>query len=331
MSLMERFGRVVVGVAVAAGIAFSATFAAAQDKTVRVALGDVVSEETLAFIIALERAKERGLDYELTSFAEEELAIQAIVSGQADVGIGTPYSIIQKTKVPLRALFQISSLVFFPVVSTEYKSWQDLNGEPFTFHARGTATEAYGDVIATREGIEFGQRSYVPGSQNRVIALLNGTINATILDLSNKNKVLEQAPDKFHVLPGIDEKVSDEVLFANEEWIDNNMEAATILVEELMKLWREMNADPSIVEKERAARNLLADQPEEVLEEVPEYYEEGVEAGLWNPDGANAELARADFAFYVDAGQLEGPADSLKVEDFWDFRPAEAAKKNLGG
>ena len=109
---------------------------------------------------------------------------------------------IQKTKVPLRVVFQMSALVFFPVVSTEYKSWKDLNGQPFTFHARGTATEAYGDVVAAREGIEFGQRSYVPGSGNRVIALLNGTIKATILDLPNKNKVLEQAPDKFHVLPG---------------------------------------------------------------------------------------------------------------------------------
>jgi NitT/TauT family transport system substrate-binding protein len=145
----------------AASIAFSAASAGAQEK-VRVALGDVVSEETLAFLIALERAKERGVDYELTSFAEEELAIQAIVGGQADVGIGTPYTIIQKSKVPLKALFQISSLVFFPVVSTEYKTWKDLDGQPFTFHARGTATEAYGEVIAAREGIKFGQRSYVP-------------------------------------------------------------------------------------------------------------------------------------------------------------------------
>src|SRR3712207_6202545 len=106
-----------VGV-VAASVALGPSLAAAQE-TVRVALGDVVSEETLAFIVALERAKDRGVGYELTSFAEEELAIQAIVGGQADLGIGTPYSVIQKTKVPLRAIFQMSSLVFFPVVSTE--------------------------------------------------------------------------------------------------------------------------------------------------------------------------------------------------------------------
>ena len=329
MSIHKRIGRGFAVGLVAAGLAIGASVAKAQE-TVRVALGDVVSEETLGFLIALERAKERGVNYELTSFAEEELAIQAIVGGQMDVGIGTPYSVIQQTKVPLRNLFQISSLVFFPVVSTEYKTWKDLNGQPFTFHARGTATEAFGDVMAAREGIEFGERSYVPGSENRVIALLNGTIKATILDLANKNRALEEGGDKFHVLPALTEKVSDEILFANEEWVKSHADTAAILVEELMKFWREMNADPSVVEKERAARNLLADQPE-AIEEVEDYYAEGVEAGLWNPEGASEAIAKGDFAFYVDAGQMEGPADSLKVEDFWDLGPAEAAKKNLGG
>jgi NitT/TauT family transport system substrate-binding protein len=313
----------------AVGIALGASAAAAQEK-VRVALGDVVSEETLAFIVALERAKDRGVDYELTSFAEEDLAIQAIVGGQMDVGIGTPYSVIQQTNVPLRNIFQMSTLVFFPVVSTEYESWKDLDGQAFTFNSRGSATEAYGDVMAAREGIAIGERSYVAGSGNRVVALLNGTIKATILDLANKNLILEQAPDRFHVLPGVEETVSDEILFANSEWLDANMETATILVEELLKLWREMNENPGVIEQERAARNLLADQPE-AIEEVPDYYAEGVEAGIWNPEGASEEIARGDLQFYTDAGQLQGPAADLKVEDFWDLRPIEAAKQNLGG
>ena len=92
----------------------------------------------------------------------------------------------------------------------------------------------------------------MPGSENRVIALLNGTIKATILDLANKNRALEEGGDKFHVLPGVSEKVSDEILFANAEWIKSHKESATILVEELLKLWREMNADP--VDRREGAR-----------------------------------------------------------------------------
>ena len=111
----------------------------ASADTVKVALGDVPSVETLAFAIAMERAKDRSVDDEMTAFSKEELGIQAIVSGQAQIGIGTPYLVLQKTSAPIRNVLQVSRLVFFPVADWKYETWQDLNGEPFTLHARGTA------------------------------------------------------------------------------------------------------------------------------------------------------------------------------------------------
>lgn len=237
-----------VGCAVAAGLFFTLTLAAEAAEKVRVALGDVVSVETLAFVVAMERAKDRGVDYELTSFAKEELAIQSMINGQSDLGVGTPYAVIQKSKLPLKNIYQMSRLVFFPVAANEYKTWKDMNGQPITFHARGTGTEAIGNIIAKREGIEFGDRSYVPGSENRIIAMMNGQIKATIVDLANKNVLLAKAGDRFHVLPGLDEPASDELVFASDAWLKDNRETANIIVEELHKLWREMKSNPGIIE-----------------------------------------------------------------------------------
>lgn len=301
----------------------------AADK-IRIALGDVASVETLCFLVALDRAKDRGLDYEMTAFAKEQLAIQAVIGGQMDIAVGTPYSIIQKSKVPLRNIFQLSKLVFFPVVANKYKTWQDLDGEPFTFHARGTGTEAIGDIIIKREGITLGQRSYVPGSENRIIAMMNGQINATIVDLSNKNILLAKAGDKFHTLPGVTDPASDEVLFAEIGWLKENKESVAILVEELLRTWREMTKDPTIIDQERKKRNLLSDLPKELLAEVDAYYKEAVDGGLYDPNGGGVESAKADFAFYVAAGQMDGPAESLKVEDYWYLAPLDAAKAKLG-
>ena len=197
-----------------------ATGAQAQAKKVRVAFGDVLSTETVSMVIALERAKARGVDYEITFFSKEELAIQAVINGQADLGVGTPYSIIQKSKAPMRILFQGTRLVFFPVVDSKYKNWKDLEGQPFTFHARGTGTEAIGNIIAKREGIKFGDRSYVPGSENRAIGMLKGQIKGTILDLANKNQLMAKAaPGQFTILPGVSNPASDETLFAGLDWI----------------------------------------------------------------------------------------------------------------
>ena len=47
--------------------------------------------------------------------------------------------------------------------------WQDLDGDPFTFHARGTGSEAIGDIIIKREGSALSQRSDVPDSENRIV------------------------------------------------------------------------------------------------------------------------------------------------------------------
>ena len=200
MSRLRSLLRGVVRAAVVALPALAmATSADAQTK-VRVALGDVLSTETLSMVIALERAKEKGVDYQITHFAKEDLAIQAVINGQADIGIGTPYAVMQKSKAPLRIVFQATRLVFFPVADKSYKTWKDLNGQPFTFHARGSGTEAIGNIIAKREGIQFGSAAMCRALRTASSRMINGQIKATIVDLANKNLLMEKAADRFHVL-----------------------------------------------------------------------------------------------------------------------------------
>lgn len=330
MKLLGRRPFVLLGVAAVSTALMLGNAAAQAQAKVRVALGDVLSTETLSMIIALERAKEKGVDYQVTHFAKEDLAIQAVINGQADLGVGTPYAVVQKSKAPLRVLFQGTRLVFFPVADKSYKTWKDMNGQPIAFHARATGTEAIGNIIAKREGIQFGERSYVPGSENRIIGMMKGQIKATIVDLANKNLLLEKAGDRFHVLPGVSEPASDETLFGQIDWIQKNEKQVDVIVTEFLRLWQEMAANPAIVEQERAKRKLMADQPKEVLEGITKFYTLATKEGVYAPTGGSAEVAKADFEFYTEAGQLQGPASALKVEDFWYLAPLERARKALG-
>src|SRR3546814_11533258 len=97
----SNFRHSVAATAVAGLLAGSALLAPAAKAadTVRVALGDVVSLATLAFLVALERAKDRGAEYEMTSFSKQELAIPSLVNGQAPLGISPTYSVLLKSKV----------------------------------------------------------------------------------------------------------------------------------------------------------------------------------------------------------------------------------------
>lgn len=320
---MKTFFAKLASVALATTVLVSA----AQADTIRIALAEPPSDEMAAFFVALDRAKANGLDYEWTAFAEEELAIQAVLSGDMDIAFGTPYAAMQRSKAPVRIIFQLSRLVFFPVATKEFTTLKDLDGQPIMLHSRGGGTDSIANVIEDREGIKFGERSYVPGSGNRVAAMLAGQANATILDLSNRNKIIAEAGDRFNSLPMFEVKASDEALFANLDWIQANEEAVNILVKALHSTWSDMAKDPTIISKETNPDGPIGQLPAEVLAELDGFYTEAVAGGLYDPNGGGRDAAMADLEWYALSGQLEGDPKSLNPEDFWYFAPLDAAMK----
>ncbi len=278
--------------------------AAAQGRTkIRYALGDVVSIDELPLLIAVERAKARGVDVEVT---------------------GTPYAAVQKANVPIRFFYQLSTLLFFPVVAKDnYKSWKDLDGQEIALQGRGSGTEAIMLLAAKQHGIKYKSVSYVPGSQVRALALLKGNIKATILDAPNKNRVMKEAPDKFIILPLGNLKASDEALFATREFLDKNQAGIAVFVEELIRVNRQINANPKWVVEERKKLALLKDLPAKLEEEILPFFEEAVQNGVFPNDGGVEGAAKNDLEFYALSGALTG--ENLKADEFWHFAPLKAA------
>ena len=279
--------RVVVVVVLLACLSIGLPTVDAQTRTkIRYALGDVITTDDLQLLIAVERAKARGVDVEVTAFKSEELATQAVINGQADVGQGTPYAAIQKVNVPIRFFYQLYSLLFFPVVNKEsYKSWKDLDGQEIVVHARGSGTEAIVYLVAKEQGIKFKNISYVPGSDVRALGLLRGNIKATILDSNNKNHVMKEAPDKFIILPLGELKASDEALFATKAFLDKNKAAVAIFVEELLRVSREINKNPKFVAEERKKLGLLKDLPAKLEADITPTSRKRLRTGSLPNDG----------------------------------------------
>ncbi len=303
----------------------------ATEGRIRVALGDIESIETLNFFIALERLRERGIDVELNELADEDLANQAVVSGQADVALGAPYALIQELDAPVRIFCQLQKLRFFAVVDQErYPDWQSLDGETFTVHSRGSGTEAMASFIEDVEGIQFAEISYVPGSEVRATALIRGNVLATFIDLPNRNLVMNEAPGRFHELPLPDIDATDEALYGNVEWMQDNQELVQALLEEVLEVWRAIVEDPSFVVEERERLGLLQDLPAELEEELLPYYEVSSESGIFTTDCGGADAARDDFRFFTVAGSIQGDPDELRVEDFWYLEPLDEALETVG-
>jgi NitT/TauT family transport system substrate-binding protein len=304
--------------------AFAGSASAQAVTRIKYALGDVVSIDELPLLVAAERAKKRGVDVEIISFKNEDIATQAVINGQADIGQGTPYAALENVKVPIRFFYQLSTLQFFPIVNNEnYKGWKDLDGQEIAVQGRGSGTEAIMNLMAKEHGIKYKSVSYVPGSNVRALALLKGTIKASILDSTNKNLVMKEAPGKFTVLPLGTVKASDESLFATKEYLEKNQAAVAVFLEELIKVNRAINANPNSMLEERTKLGLLKDLPAKLDGEMLPYFQEGVANGIFPNDGGGERAARIDLEFFRLAGALKG--ENLKVEDFWYFAPLKAA------
>ncbi len=305
--------------------------ALAQDnEPIKVALGDLPEVETLFFLVGLERARERGIETEVTFFAGEELAIQSILSGQAHIGLGSPYAVIQNANVPVRLFLQVSRIIFFPVVSAEIETWKDMEGVPMTFHQRGDPLEALAAIMAEREAVTFGRPNYMPGSENRVVALTEGHIKASLIDLLNKNMIMEEHPDKFRVLPWVEEVTTDEALFARQDWLEENKDRVAVLLEAMLESARDLCGNPRSIAEAREKYDLLSDLPQELVDQLADYYEEAIKAGVYSCDGGSAKAAETDIEVFARSGQLKGTPEELKVENFWYLEPLQAAQAKLG-
>jgi NitT/TauT family transport system substrate-binding protein len=292
-------------------VSLSAGGAAAQGKgSMHVAFGDIPGADMLNFMTAVARAEKRGVEVKVSFLQSEDIASQAVVSGQADIGVGTPY---------------------FPIVNTEFfKEWKDLDGTEMFVHSRGSGTEAIMNLMAKKNGISYSSVSYLPGSAVRAGAMLQGRIKATIVDAERRTMLMEKGEGKFALLPMPEIDASDEALYANVEWLEKESEAVNILLEELIFVWREVNMKPGYISKARTEYNLLPDMPAEDVADIDPYYAEAVSTGSFDNNGGGVKAVEGDFEFYGFAGTLKGDLSALKVDDFWYMDPLNKALNKIG-
>ena len=118
-------------------------------------------------------------------------------------------------------------------------------------------------------------------------------------------------------------KARDEALFAPRAFLDKNQAAVAVLVEELIRVAREINANPKSIVEERKKLGLLKDIPAKLEAEILPYFEEGVKNGIFPNDGGAANAAQNDLDFFKLSGSIKG--DNLKADDFWFLGPVKAA------
>lgn len=306
-------------------LAFSANFlisvpvSSAQAPVVKVALNDLPGLDMLAILVAFEKAKVRGINIEVSYLQSEGLASQSVVSGQYDIGMGTPYQLIQKTNANIRMFFQLNKLRFHPVVNTDFiTSWKDLDNAIMYSHGAGSGTEAIMNMLAKKNGIQYKEMKYVPGSGVRARAMIKQQIMATVVDTERRNLLLNTNRGNFAVLPMEEINASDEALYANNNFIKSHSKELKILLEELLWVWNKLIESPAYILEAKEEYNLLPKLGKDKHEEILSYYTEMVEVSAFPMDGGANNAFDSDIDFYGFAGTITD-IETLKETDFWSF------------
>src|SRR5210317_1852384 len=149
------------------------TISSSYAKSIRIALAEPPSDELAAFFLALDRAKANGLDYEWTAFSDEELAIQAVLSGQAGALSTVMYESLLGEGVggdsaPADVYGESYCLLCERIEYPKTKDWVIFYMRPEARFSDGTPVTAHDIAFSHNLLLEEGLKSYADAVRKRI-------------------------------------------------------------------------------------------------------------------------------------------------------------------
>ena len=258
-----------------------------------------------------ERLNKQGWKIESVTFTRTDLNIQALSQGTVQMSIALsidPLRAIEKGG-KLKWIMENTPGEFVMIAKKEIGKCENLTGSRFAIHGETSGTS----VAAKRWILDVCKASptimVLPGGENRIIALRNGQIDATLVQLSDWLNLDTQAPGKFHVIvSGGPFNMSGSGLWANNDWLEKNRDVAAAYVAETLKTFRMINANPKLLEKAT-----LAYVPDTRPEALPATLKAYRQIGAWPQNGGDASMLEDAIRFFTEQGELKPGLDSKQI------------------
>lgn len=239
-------------------------------------------------LLAHERLRARGYVIEDLQYAATDLLVEALASGNADVGNGaitSAWSAVARG-ARLRTIMEHVTNPHRLVVASAVRSCSDLHGRRLALHSQGGVVNALIAAFMSEECPEVRAKTlHIEESSGRAAALLSGAVEAAGIDLNLALWLEEQAPGRFIVLTVFSERwpgVKTLGLQVNTDYAAANPALVTDYVRARVMANRELNADVDLVAA--TAERWLG--PSSRWPAVARAY---VAARAWAPDGGLRE------------------------------------------
>jgi NitT/TauT family transport system substrate-binding protein len=285
-------------------------------------MGDVPS------LLAWEQLKKQGIEVVPMFFPKTDLAVQAVVAGEADIGTAAGIAVVKAVEsgMKLKIIGEQVRNEWQLVTPVSIKDAKQLDGKRVGYHAPITVTEALVKWMAQYYKITPNWM-IVPGSDVRAEALMRGQLDATPAEIGDVLNILQAKPGQFHVLISyakIFPQLIGSMYFARADYVQKNSSVVGSVLEAILNAHRAIEERPGLV-KENALR-LLPETKPELIDATAGTYRE---LRIWDVNGgASKDRGEASIKFFEESGLLKKGA--VSYAQAFDAGPLDRVLKKIG-
>jgi NitT/TauT family transport system substrate-binding protein len=301
---------------------------AEAQKKVRFAYPSSADMGDIPSLLAWEQLKKQGIEVVPTFFPKTDLAVQAVVAGEADMGTAAGIAVVKAVEsgMNLRIIGEQVRNEWQLVTPVSFKDPKQLDGKRVGYHAPVSVTEALVKWMANHYKINPNWM-IIPGSEVRAEALMRGQLDATPAEIADVLNILQTKPGQFHVLISyakVFPQLIGSMYFARVDYVQKNGPIVEAVLETVLKSYRTVEAQPSLI-KENTLR-LLPEVKPELIDATAATYKE---LRIWDINGgASKDRGEASIKFFEEAGLLKKGA--VTFEQAFDPGPLEKVLKKIG-
>jgi NitT/TauT family transport system substrate-binding protein len=297
-------------------------------KKVRFAYPSSADMGDIPSLLAWEQLKKQGIEVVPTFFPKTDLAVQAVVAGEADMGSAAGIAVVKAVEsgMNVRIIGEQVRNEWQLVTPVSLKDPKQLDGKRVGYHAPITVTEALVKWMAQHYKINPNWM-IIPGSDVSAEALMRGQLDATPAEIGDVLNILSAKPGQFHVLISYAKtfpQLIGSMYFARADYVQKNSATVESVLEAILRTHRSAEERPASI-KENALR-LLPETKPELIEATAAAYKE---LRIWDVNGgASKDRGDASIKFFEESGLLK--KDAVSFKQAFDTAPLDKVLNKIG-
>lgn len=289
---------------------------AGGDRSLKIGHPSEISLYDVVALITADRLNAEGWNIESVEFARTGLNPQALAQGTVQLSIIIGVESLRTFQAGgddpnIRYVMDNNGGEFVIIAKADYPSCEDFDGIRFGIHGETSSTSVAAMEYVTEECGADPEFIVVPGGDNRIVALENDQLDATLVQYSDLFELQKVSDEGDYVVVDAGDALdfNGANWWINMDWYEANPEVATAYVAEHLRTCQMVRSDPSILRD--AALEHTETTTEDTVDAAVETYLDPDQVNMCPENGGDLTMLQQIIDYNVEIDEI----DPMDAED----------------